>query len=253
MSKRVLITGGSEGIGFAFAKRFVEEDAELILVAKNPIKLEEAKQSLATNAIRKIKTIPIDLSKRGAALELYEKLEDKKIDVFINNAGFGSVGESWNIAINVDEEMMMVNTVTAMSLTKLFLKDMLERNEGIIINVASLGAFTPGPYTASYYASKSFLLNYTKAVAKEIENTQVRIYCLCPGPIRTNFHAKASDAMPKHSLSREECVDYMMKYLHSRKVVIIPGILNKLSNLIPMSLRIWYIKRQKNKAINNRK
>ena len=127
---------------------------------------------------------------------------------------------------------------------------MQQRGEGIIINVASLGAFTPGPYIASYYASKSFVLNYTKAISEEVNNKAIHIYCLCPGPTRTNFHLKANDNIPKHSLSSEQCVEYMMKYLYSNKVVIIPGIINKLTSLVPESIRIWYIKRQKNKAIN---
>ena len=251
--KRVLITGGSEGIGLAFAKRFAKDDAELILVAKNPIKLEEAKKSLYHETHNRITTIAIDLSQKGAASELYNELNGEQIDVFINNAAFGSVNESWEIPINVDEEMIMLNVVNMMSLTKLFLKDMLQRGDGIIINVASLGAFTPGPYIASYYASKSFVLNYTKAIAEEVNNNSIHIYCLCPGPTRTNFHIKASDNLPKHSLSSEQCVEYMMKYLYSNKVVIVPGFINKLSSLVPQSIRMWYIKRQKNKALNRLK
>ena len=112
--KRVLITGGSEGIGLAFAKRFAKEDAELILVAKNPIKLEEAKKSLYSETHNRIKTIVLDLSQKGAALELYNRLNDEQVDVLINNAGFGSVSESWEIPINVDEEMIMLNVVNMM-------------------------------------------------------------------------------------------------------------------------------------------
>lgn len=252
-TKRVLITGGSEGIGLAFAKRFAKENAELILVAKNPIKLEEAKKELSSLAYNRITTIAIDLSEKDAPLNLYNQLSDKNIDILINNAGFSVVGESVEIPIDKDEDMLMVNAVNAMSLTKLFLKDMIKKGEGVIINVASLGAFTPGPYIASYYASKSFMLNYTKAINAEINNSHIHIYCLCPGPINTNFHAKANDSLPKHSMSAEACVEYMMKYMHSRKVVIIPGLINKLSLLFPESIRMWFIKRKKTKTINQRK
>ena len=247
--KTILITGGSEGIGAQFAEAFSKEGHNLILVARNYIKLNEVKVRLENQYHNRIRIISFDLSKEGSAQKLYDEINEIKIDILINNAGFGMVGESWKQSIEKDERMVQLNISSMMSLMKLILKDMIERDEGIIVNVGSLGGFQPGPYIATYYATKSFVLQYTKAVAKEIKNTSVRIHCLAPGPVRTSFHTKANDYISRFSISTERCVKYTLDYLGTRKVVLIPGFIMRLSLFLPEGIRMYFIEKQKKKAL----
>lgn len=243
--KTVLITGGSEGIGKAFAEYFAREGYELILVAKNPLKLSDTKAELEKKYNQKIEIIAEDLSVKGSVSDLYQKLNGKKIDILINNAGLGYTGKSWEIPIDQEENMTMVNVTAMMSLCKYVLRDLVKRREGLIINVASTGAFQPGPYIAGYYASKSFVLQYTEAIHEEAKGFGVQACALCPGPTDTAFYQKSGGKMSFFHMSPEKVVRYCMK--HTNRKIIIPGFTNRLIRWIPVPVRVFFLKHMKKK------
>lgn len=235
---RVLITGGSEGIGYAFAQYYASKHAEVILVARREELLKKAVNQLKQKYDCSVSYIVSDLSVKGSALDIYRQA--RNIDVLINNAGFGFQGRSWDIPLDKEENMIMVNCMAIMDLTKLYIKDMILKKKGRIINVCSTGAFQPGPYIAGYYASKSFVLNYTRAVREEVKGYGIHVSALCPGPVDTSFYDKSGGHMSMYHMSAEKVVTYAMK--HQNQAVIIPGIGNNLMRIIPVSLRMKQLK-----------
>ena len=248
MSK-VLITGGSQGIGLALAKQYAKEGNELILCARDHVRLSEARNEIQSQYHVRTQIISIDLSKPRAAEALYEKVQNQDIDILINNAGFGFTEESRKIDIEKEESMMQVNTVALMSLCKLYMNDFVKKGSGTIVNVASTGAFQPGPYIAAYYASKSFVLNYSKALAVEAKPYGVHVCCLCPGPVDTDFYMKSGGRKPRTIMSAEKTAEIAVKKIAESKTVIIPGFLNRLALILPESVRVRFVARSKYKNL----
>lgn len=247
MSK-VLITGGSEGIGFEFAKYYASRGYEIILVARNQMKLLDAKNEIENMYHEKVHIISCDLSEKGSASQLFEKIENENIDILINNAGCGYTERSWKIDIDKEEDMVVVNDIALMSLTKLFVDQMKKRHEGTIINISSTGSFQPGPYIAGYYASKSFVTSYTLAIREEVKSYGIKVYCVCPGPVYTDFYDKGGARNPRHALRPEKVVKYTVKHM-KRKCLIIPGFTNRLVRIIPMKIRMKFIMNSKKKSL----
>lgn len=241
----VLITGGSEGIGKAFAQYFAQREYDLILVARNMPKLIDVKADLESRYHTRVTLISMDLSEKNAADRLYEKIRDKEIDIFVNNAGCGLTGKSWEIPVDQEESMLSLNVIAMTSLCKYVLRDQLKRGRGLIINVSSTGAFQPGPYIAGYYASKAYVLSYTEAVHEEVKNSGVQVCALCPGPTETAFYQKSGGKMSRFHMTPEKVVRYCMK--HTGKTVIVPGFTNRLVRLVPVRIRIFFLKRMKKK------
>ena len=241
----VLITGGSEGIGKAFAEYFAKNGYDLVLTARNMPKLMDVKTDLENRYEISVSVIAEDLSVRGAAVDLYQKLHGKTIDVFINNAGIGYTGKSWEIPVDAEENMLEVNAVAMMSLCKCILRDQIQRGKGLIVNVASTGAFQPGPYIAGYYASKAFVLSYTKAVHEEAKEYGVQVCALCPGPTDTAFYEKSGGKMSYFHMTPQKAVRYCMK--HTDRTVIVPGFTNRLIRIVPTGIRVFFLKRMKKK------
>lgn len=238
---RVLITGGSEGIGYAFAQYYASRHAEVILAAKREDLLIQAVNNLKKQYDCSVSYIVSDLSLKGSALSLYRHV--KNIDILINNAGFGCQGNSWDIPYEKEEDMIMVNCMAVMDLTKLYLKDMIPERKGRILNVCSTGAFQPGPYIAGYYATKSYVLSYTRAVREEVKQYGISVSALCPGPVNTAFYAKSGGHMSLYHMSPDQVVKYAIR--HEKQAVIIPGTGNKLMRILPVSLRMKCLKHMK--------
>ncbi len=248
----VLITGGSEGIGLELAKLYAAAGNELILCARDRVKLHDAKHEVQKLYHVRCETVSLDLSGRDAAKTLYEQFKDRRISTLINNAGIGFTGKSWEIPLEAEETMVRLNDETLMSLTKLFLNDFIARGEGTIVNVASTGAFQPGPYIAGYYASKAFVLNYTKALAEETRGTGVHVCCLCPGPVDTHFYMKSGGKKPRFIMSAEKTARIAYEKIQKGKTVIVPGLINNLVRVLPLSMRIAYVKKTKLKNLNRK-
>jgi hypothetical protein len=188
-----LITGASVGIGYELAKVFAENGHDLVLVARDQPRLEQVATELESGGKIKARVLAKDLSHPNASREIFDELmrESVQVDFLLNNAGFGTHGEFSQIELDADLRLLQVNIVALTALTKLFIREMLARGRGRIMNVASTAAFQPGPLMATYYASKAYVLSLSEAVAHEVHGRGVSITALCPGPVNTEFQKRA--------------------------------------------------------------
>lgn len=239
--KTVLITGGTSGIGLALAKKFAAEGNFLVLVSSNEQRLEETKRLLEKmKSDISVETICQDLSVEKAAEQVYRKVREKgiSIDILVNNAGFGMVGEAVLADREKEEAMLRINVQTMTQLCALFLNDMYRDKSGKILNVASVGAWTPGPYTAAYYASKAYVSSYSRAIRVEAAKHGVQVCTLYPGTTRTEFFKKVGAKTPVWAMSPEKVADVAYHGLRKNKEMIIPGFLNKCLYIIPTKLKL---------------
>lgn len=188
-----LITGASGGIGADLAEICAEAGQDLILVARSAERLEHMAASLRGCFGVQAVAIPADLSVPDAAVRLHDETLARGLDVsrLINNAGFGDQGAFLKSDWQRQASMVQVNVTALMQMSYEYGAEMLERGFGRILNVASTAALCPGPYMATYYASKGFVLSFSQAMAKELAGTGVTVTALCPGPTATGFEDAA--------------------------------------------------------------
>src|SRR5262249_12637701 len=196
MKPVVLITGASSGIGAALAKVFAahqhEHGHELVLVARRGDRLETLAGEIAASGRPRPTVITVDLERRDGASAIAAELSSRGLEpvIVVNNAGFGLYGEA--AALPRDEQLAMVDVnVRALTELSLMFVDSMARHRGGILNVASLAAFLPGPGMAVYYASKAYVLSFSEALHRELSERGVRVTALCPGPVPTEFQARA--------------------------------------------------------------
>ncbi len=222
---KAFVTGASSGIGRDMARYLSSKGYDLILVGRNNQKLLELKSELKTSS----RILNADLSKTENVMELYKQIENEDIDIAINDAGFGVFGEFWKT--DLDKELGLIGTnITALHiLTKLFLKKMMKKNKGYILNVSSVASFAPGPLMATYYASKAYVTYLSRAVSKELKkaNSKIVVSALCPGPVATNFNNVAGVSFSMKPLTSEYVAKYAIDNLLKGKRTIIPGKMNK--------------------------
>ena len=194
MANTALITGASGGIGAELARYHAAKGGDLVLVARSGDALEQLKQELTSAHNVKVVVITADLSQPESAESIYQQTEAAgiQIDILINNAGFGGHGKFHQRELAKDQAMMQVNMVSLINLTHLYLQGMVARNSGKILHVASAAAFMPGPLQAVYYATKSFVVSFSQAIAQELADTKITSTALCPGAVATGF-VKAGD------------------------------------------------------------
>jgi uncharacterized protein len=185
----VLVTGASAGLGLELASLFAADGAELILVARREERLVALAERLAAEHGTRAHVIPMDLAEPGAPEELASRIEalGLRVDVLINNAGFGARGAFAELPLDRQTEMLQVNVVALTRLTRIFLPAMIERRYGGVMNLGSLSGFLPGPGMSVYYATKAFVLSLTEGLAGELRGTGVRACCVTPGPTETEF------------------------------------------------------------------
>ena len=203
------------------ARHFSKQNNELILVAKDKEKLQQVKDELGKN----VKVIIADLAIESKVKELYVLCKNEKIDVLINNAGFGDCGDFCSTDLNKELSMIDVNIRAVHILTKLFLKDMVARDSGYILNVASMAAFSSGPLMATYYSTKAYVLRLTTSIYEELrrKKSKVSVSCLCPGPVSTNFNKVANVKFSIKPLNSKYVAEYAIKEMFKKKLIIIPG------------------------------
>ena len=222
-----LISGASSGIGRDMARILSKKGYDLILVARRKERLLELKKELDT----KVTTIAMDLSIEKNNYELYEKVKSKKIDVLINNAGFGLFGEFVKTEIDTELKMIDLNIKSYHILTKLFLQDFVRRDAGYILNVCSSAGFMAGPRMATYYATKNYVTKLTMAINEElrVSKSNVTISALCPGPVSTEFNDVAHGTFAIREASSYEVAKYAIDKLFKHKMIIVPTFLMKLT------------------------
>lgn len=220
---KVLITGASSGIGRDLAREFAKLKYDIVLVARNVERMEKLKEELIKEFSVNVSYRQVDLSSRTACINLYN--EEKEIDILVNNAGLGDFGNFTET--DLEKEFAIIDTdITALHiLTKLYLKDMKKRDEGIILNVASIAGFLPGPLMATYYAAKNYVVRLTEGIKEELrrDKSNVKVSLLCPGPVKTNFNNVANVKFELSSLSSEYVARYTVKKLLKGKFYIVPG------------------------------
>ncbi|MBW4564365.1 MAG: SDR family oxidoreductase [Mojavia pulchra JT2-VF2] len=230
-----LITGAASGIGYQLAYIFALNNYNLVLVDKMAQKLTNAADKIQQECGILVKTIVKDLSIKTSPEEIFTELqqENLKVDVLVNNAGFGIYGLFNETSLNAELEMLQVNLVCLTHLTKLFLKDMVKQGEGKILNVSSAAAFQPGPLMAVYFATKAYILSFSQALASELEGTGVTVTVLCPGPTESAFHERTGVAGAKQvkdnkMMDAETVAKIGYHALIEGKTVVIPGLKNKI-------------------------
>ena len=194
MKKTALITGASSGIGKELARIHAKSGGNLVLVARREDKLEELKAEIEANHDSEIMIIAKDLSKPGAASEIFKEVSEAGIDIeyLINNAGFGLRGKFHELPWDRQLQMIQLNMVTLTELTYLFLPGFVERNHGRVLNTSSTASLLPGPLQAVYYATKAYVTFLSNALAEELHDTNVTVTNLMPGATETEF-AKTAD------------------------------------------------------------
>jgi uncharacterized protein len=241
-----LVTGASAGLGRELARLAAKDGHDLVLVARRKERLEELAAELTSAHGVQVAVIAADLSDQAAPVDVAERLfaAGTRIDFLINNAGFGTCGPFSQAVLDREVEMIHLNIRALVQLTHLFLPEMLARKSGRILNVASVAGFVPGPYMATYYASKAFVLSFTEALAAELLGTGVTITASCPGPTETEFGAVAGNAKSKlfqrHVAEAAPVALHAYQAMMAGKVVAIPGLMNKLiAQSTRIAPRVW--------------
>lgn len=201
MYRTVVITGASSGIGEALAIEMASVSLHLVLVARR----QELLVDLSARLVKqhpdlRVTVLLADLSASDGAEQLwrqYAALNCNDLDVWVNNAGFGSYGPFSEANMARDVAMLNVNISSLTILSKFALRDMASRRSGHLLNVASVAAWQPGPGMAVYYASKAYVLRFTQALSQEMRHSGVACHALCPGNTRTAFHAIAGTSRSK--------------------------------------------------------
>jgi short-subunit dehydrogenase len=249
MSQRpvALVTGASMGLGAEFARLFASEGYDVVLTARSGERMATLKKEIENLHGVTAHVLIADLTDTRAPVALYDHVRAAgiEIDVLVNNAGFGMHGKFNESDLQTELDMIQVNIVALMHLTKLFVRDMVARRHGRIINVASTAAFQAGPLQSVYYASKAFVLSFSEAIGNELKGTGVTVTALCPGPTPTGFQERANVGKLKGlrlmmRVSPEAVVRAGYNGMKRGKPVVIPGGLNNvhvfLLRLVPRRL-----------------
>ena len=184
-----LITGASGGIGYELAKLFAKDHHNLVLVARNETRLAQVAGELQRQFGISARPIVLDLGTPGSPQALFEQMQrqDIAVNILINNAGYGKLGEFAEISVEESLGQIELNVTALTCLTRLFMVPMIKRSWGKIMNVASTAGFQPGPLMAVYYATKAYVISFSEALANELADSGITVTCLCPGPTETGF------------------------------------------------------------------
>ena len=187
--KTALITGASSGIGKELARIHASKGGNVVLVARRGAELESLRTELEDKYKIEVSIFQQDLTKQGAAKNVVEFCKEKNIEIeyLMNNAGFGGHGNFVDRPLDKDIEMIHLNIQALVELSHLFLQDMKNRKSGKILNTASTAGYLPGPLQATYFATKAFVVSFTKGISHELKPHGITVTALCPGPVKTEF------------------------------------------------------------------
>lgn len=224
---KALITGATSGIGRDMAVLLAKKGVDLIIASRDTKKMKQLAHVLLVD----VKTVTVDLSRAEDCYYLYETVKNEDIDILINNAGFGAFGNTWEVPLETELNMIDLNIRAVHILTKLFLQDFCEKDCGYILNVASSAGFLAGPLMSAYYATKAYVLRMTEAINEELRQagSAVKVTALCPGHVETGFDKRAN---VKHSIggvSSKKVAKAGIEGMFRGDVVVLPGALMKLT------------------------
>jgi uncharacterized protein len=243
---RAIVTGASGGLGLEFAKLLAADQCDLVLIARSADKLNAIAIDLRKRYGVSVDTMPVDLSKPGAAAAVFARVP--MCDILINNAGIGNNGRFDALPEERIREEVMLDVLTLTELTRTYLPGMRARGTGRVMNVASTAGFLPGPFMAVYYASKAYVLSFSQAIADELRGTGVSVTCLCPGATATGFADRAHAAetllfkLPVANAQSVARTGY--RGMLAGRDLVIPGLFNKVvflaTRLTPRRLLLWF-------------
>jgi short-subunit dehydrogenase len=260
--KNAVITGASSGIGLEFAKQLAARKINLILIARRKERLDEICKELSNTYNISAKAIPADLANFDEIQKVIQEiLKISPIDILINCAGFATLGYFASVPLEAYSEMISLHINAAVALCYFLLPKMQEQNQGIIINIASIGAFTPIRGNSVYSATKSFLITFSENINLELERTNIIVQVLCPGYTKTEFHhvrdfsSFDSSVIPeKLWMSVSDVVAISLAKLKKNKIIVIPGLKNRLLVKFYNSFIIQsFIKYKRKKVLNEKK
>jgi len=243
-----LITGASKGIGKAIARDLAARGYDLLLVARSEDLLKETASEIAAGSQVACQWLALDLSGNQAAAKVYAycKQHALPVSILVNNAGYGLSGPFEKYTAETHAEMLHLNIVTLVCLTRLFLPELRKQPAAYMLNIGSSAAYQAVPFLSAYAASKSFVLNFSRGLRGELKGTNVSVTCVCPGPTDTNFVNRANigekgqKAAARFNMSPETVAHIAVDSLFKRKSEVITGGMNKLSAffawLLPKSL-----------------
>lgn len=237
----ILITGASAGIGAALARQLARDCDHLILAARNEHRLHQLAHEIEAQTPCQVAVIVCDLSQPDAALALFTSVKRRQlsVDLLINNAGAGLSGSVLSQTPSEQASLIALNITALTQLSRLFAETMVNKKKGLILNVASTGAYQPGPFTAVYYAAKSYVHSFTLALDRELAGTEVQAALLCPGATASEFSRRAGKRDVKGAMTPESVASVARTGLLKRQKLIIPGWNNRLvitiSKILPGS------------------
>lgn len=237
MRSVALITGASAGIGTALAHVFARHGHELILIARREQRLIALADAIAAQGHKRPMTLPIDLARPDAALRIGDVLAtvDAEPEIVVNNAGFGLLGAAATIDLAEQLAMIDLNVRLLTDLSLAFIEP-LQRRRGGILNVASVAGFLPGPGMAVYHASKAYVVSFSEALHRELKPRGVRVTALCPGPVPTEFQARAGVSTQRYprilTQSAEQVAEEGYRGLKAGRRLVVPGFGNKLVTVL---------------------
>lgn len=231
-----LVTGASFGIGRELARECARDGYDLIVTARSQEHLDVIAGELRRDTGRDVQVMTLDLAVPGAAKRLFDEVQHRglAVEMLINNAGFGLVGRFWELDADRQSQMVHLNVTALTDLSRLLGAEMARRRRGYIMNVASTAAFQPGPLMSVYYASKSYVLSFSVALANEARDAGVKVSCLCPGPTASEFAERSGATQTKlfHSganvMSAADVAARGYRALKTGKPICITGRVNAL-------------------------
>lgn len=255
-----LITGATSGIGNGFAHALARDGKNLVITARNEIRLQEVKNELESKYSIKVKIISRDLSQPEASSKIFEflKQEGVVLDILVNNAGFNVYGKFEDTDLQEEIKMMNLHVLAVTQMTKLFLKQRSRQADNMILNVASIAALVPGPMVSVHFATRAYILSFSQALSNELIGSDVHVTCLCPGPVKSAFFGRAgmtevrlASGFPIKLMDAHTVASIGFNAMKKRKVIIVPGIRNKIiafvATKIPRALAVritrWLMER----------
>jgi short-subunit dehydrogenase len=243
-----VVTGASSGIGLEYAERLAVMGYDLVVVARRRGRLESVASQLEGDCGATVEVIPADLTRAADLLKVEDRVRTaSRLEVLVNAAGFGTVGEFANVGADRIESEIALNVTALVRLTRASVPGLTARKSGSIINVSSMASFQPNPFFATYGASKAYVTSFTEALAAELAEQGVYLQALCPGPVRTEFGevaGLAGDVFPSFAYSSaSQVVDASVRSMERREVICVPGAVESLLVTVIDLLPRWFVRR----------